>query len=129
MQSGMKKACPLGCKRGRIYANIYNHTRKVHGKTYTEINSSKSTKKRHVDVQLISDSESEKQEDTDDEKLIRPTRSQSAHNRPDPPKKQDTEEKPSTSKSPMNIHLTKKRKQPVQKMKTNPKLPLKNSPS
>ena len=110
MQSGMKNARPLGFKSGRIYANIYNHTRKVHGKTYTKINSSKSTKKRHVDVQLISDSESEKQEDTDDEKLIRPIRSQSAHNRPDPPKKQDTEEKPSTSKSPMNIQLTKKRK-------------------
>ena len=56
--SSMSKACPLGCKNKRIYANVYNNTRKVHGKTYKDL-FEKAPEKRHSNIIMATDSEDE----------------------------------------------------------------------
>ena len=56
--SSMSKACPLGCKNKRIYANVYNNTRKVHGKTYKDL-FEEAPEKRHSNIILATDSEDE----------------------------------------------------------------------
>lgn len=53
--SSNRKVCPLGCRAGQEYANIYNHMKKVHGVKLSSIKSESSKSKSPQPSSLLED--------------------------------------------------------------------------